>query len=159
MVSADEVRGLQGWFIRRLGGFAVNVKRPSISSLRHGIDLLLEQAMLVIYPEGNIFRGEQVHRLKPGLARIALQAEAFKPHLKVQVLPVDLSYGEAYPGWRCPVEVHIGHPIPVSAYLGGNNSPEAVKAGAKALTQDLQTALEAMVADRTATPSFMVSTP
>ena len=35
MVSADEVKGLQGWLIRRLGGFAVNVKRPTISSLRH----------------------------------------------------------------------------------------------------------------------------
>lgn len=156
MVTADEVRGIQGWFIRRLGGFAVNVKRPSISSLRHGIDLLLEQTMLVIYPEGNIFRDDQVHRLKPGLARIALQAEAFKPHSNVQILPVDLYYGEAYPSRGCPVQVHIGAPIAAGPYLRGNPTPEAVKAGAKSLTQDLQTALEAMVKRREAVPAAMV---
>ncbi len=159
MVTADEVRGIQGWFIRHLGGFAVNVKRPSISSLRHGIDLLLEQAMLVIYPEGNIFRDDQVRCLKPGLARIALQAAAIKPSLNVQILPVDLYYGEAYPSWGCPVQVHIGQPMAVGSYLQGKTSPEAVKSGAKALTQDLQTALETMVKGRVAAPEALVSIP
>jgi len=159
MVTADEVRGLQGWFIRRLGGFPVNVKRPTISSLRHGIDLLLGKAMLVIYPEGNIFRDDQVRRLKPGLARIALQAEATQPGLNVTVVPIDLYYGEAYPSWRCPVQIHIGSPITVQSYLQGQTSPDAVKAGAKALTKDLQTTLEAMVAQRQANPSSVLSTP
>lgn len=148
MVTADEVRGVQGWFIRRLGGFPVNVRRPTISSLRHGIDLLLEQEMLVIYPEGNIFRDDQVRRLKPGLARIALQAEASKPNLNVQVLPVDLYYGEAYPSRGCSVEVCFGQPIAVQDYLQGQTNPEAVKSGAQALTHDLQNSLTAMVERR-----------
>ena len=35
MVTADEVYGLQGWAIRRLGGFPVDVRRPAIATLRH----------------------------------------------------------------------------------------------------------------------------
>jgi 1-acyl-sn-glycerol-3-phosphate acyltransferase len=42
MVWADEMKGLQGWFIRRLGGFPINPRQPEISSLRHGIKLLEE---------------------------------------------------------------------------------------------------------------------
>lgn len=159
MVTADEMQGVQGWFIRRLGGFPVNVKRPTISSLRHGIDLLIEQAMLVIYPEGNIFREDQVHRLKPGLARIALQAEALKPSLNVQIVPVDLYYGEPYPRWGCPVRVHIGKPLVVKDYLQAYPVPEAIKASAKTLTADLQARLETMVKRRMPTPPSLVSSP
>ncbi|PSR17682.1 1-acyl-sn-glycerol-3-phosphate acyltransferase [filamentous cyanobacterium CCP3] len=150
MVTADEVKGLQGWFIRRLGGFAVNVRRPTIASLRYGIELLLEGEMLVIYPEGGIRREDQVHGLKPGLARLAAQAEAAKAGLGLQVLPVDIFYGEVFPSWRCPVQIHIGEPLLVEDYLQGQDAPEVLKAGAQQLTKDLQARLEAMVADRQA---------
>ena len=56
MVTADECLGIQGWFIRRLGGFPVHVRRPSIKTLRHGVQLLREQEMMVIYPEGDIYQ-------------------------------------------------------------------------------------------------------
>lgn len=141
MVTADEVKGLQGWFIRRLGGFSVNVRRPTISSLRHGIDLLLDQAMLVIYPEGGIFRDQKVHRLKPGLARLAVQAEAIRPSLGVHIVPVSLHYDSAFPTWRSRVHVAIGRPLAVADYLGDNLTAEALKNNAKQLTCDLQTAL------------------
>lgn len=148
MVTADEVKGLQGWFIRRLGGFPVNVRRPSVASLRHGIELLVNQEMLVIYPEGGIRREDKVHSLKPGLARIAVQAEATNANLNVQVLPVDIHYGEAYPRWRCPAQINIGEPLAVAHYLNGNDSPEALKAGAKQLTMDLKQRLDGMVQRR-----------
>lgn len=150
MVTADEVKGLQGWFIRRLGGFPVNVRRPSVASLRHGIELLVNQEMLVIYPEGGIRREDKVHSLKPGLARIAVQAEATNANLNVQVLPVDIHYGEAYPRWRCPAQINIGEPLAVAHYLNGNDSPEALKAGAKQLTMDLKQRLDGMVQRRQA---------
>ncbi len=148
MVTADEVKGLQGWFIRRLGGFAVNVQRPTVASLRYGIDLLLAGEMLVIYPEGGIRRDDRVHGLKPGLARLAVQAEAAQPGLGVQVLPVDIYYGQAYPGWRCSVQIRIGEPLAVAPYRQGEDSPEALKAAAQRLTRDLKTSLEAVVASR-----------
>ena len=37
MVTLDEMRGLQGWLLRRLGCFAVNQVRPSLASLRCAI--------------------------------------------------------------------------------------------------------------------------
>jgi 1-acyl-sn-glycerol-3-phosphate acyltransferase len=148
MVTDDEVKGLQGWFIRRLGGFPVNVRRPTVASLRHGIELLLNQEMLVIYPEGGIRREDRIHPLKPGLARLAVQAEAAQADLNVQILPVDIHYGDPYPPWRCPVQIHIGDPLAVRDYLQGRTAPEALKTEAQQITADLQTRLEAMVADR-----------
>jgi 1-acyl-sn-glycerol-3-phosphate acyltransferase len=148
MVTADEVKGLQGWFIRRLGGFAVNVQRPTVASLRHGIDLLLAGEMLVIYPEGGIRRADRVHGLKPGLARLAVQAEAVQPGLGVQVLPVDIYYGQPYPGWRCPAQIRIGEPLAVAPYRQGEDSPEALKTAAQKLTRDIKASLEALVASR-----------
>src|SRR4028118_892633 len=68
MVSEDEVKGLQGWFIRRMGGFPVNTKHPGISSLRHGVELLRNGEALVMFPEGNIYQDGQLHPLKPGMA-------------------------------------------------------------------------------------------
>jgi 1-acyl-sn-glycerol-3-phosphate acyltransferase len=151
MVTADEVRGVQGWFIRRLGGFAVNVRRPTVASLRYGIDLLLAGEMLVIYPEGGIRRNDRIHPLKPGLARLAVQAQAANPAQAVQVIPVDIAYGEAFPRWRCPVKLQIGSPLSVHDYLDSPASAETLKAVAQQLTQDLQTRLKAMVAERQGT--------
>ena len=141
MVTSDEVTGLQGWFIRRLGGFSVNVRSPSISSLRHGIELLQQEKMLVIYPEGGIFRDNQVHRLKPGLARLALQAEAQTHELGIRIIPVSLYYENPYPDWRNRVKIAFGRPLEVAHYLPTrHNRPltaEELKTTARQLTSDL----------------------
>lgn len=141
MVTADEVKGLQGWFIRRLGGFAINVRSPSIGSLRHGIELLQQKKMLVIYPEGGIFRDDAVHRLKPGLARIALQAEAQTHDLGINIIPVSLRYQHACPHWRDRVEISFGPPVAVATHLPTQqNRPltaEEVKTSARQLTEIL----------------------
>ncbi|RMF70312.1 MAG: 1-acyl-sn-glycerol-3-phosphate acyltransferase [Cyanobacteria bacterium J069] len=137
MVTADEMKGLQGWFIRRLGGFPVNPRRPDVSSLRFGLELLQQGEMLVIFPEGGIFRDQVVHPLKPGLARLAMQAEQSQPGLGVQVVPMHLHYDQALPRWGSRVIIHIGAPLKVEQYL--KDSP---KQDAKRLTADLRSALE-----------------
>lgn len=142
MVTADEVKGMQGWLISRLGGFPVNVHRPSIGSLRHGIDLLQQGAMLVIYPEGGIFRDRNVHRLKPGLARIALQAAATQPDLNARIVPISLHYEDLNVPRGCDVRVSIGEPISVADYLQGDGAGEALKENAKNITHHLQMALQ-----------------
>ncbi|MGD1907221.1 MAG: lysophospholipid acyltransferase family protein [Leptolyngbyaceae cyanobacterium] len=139
MVTADEVTGIQGWFIRRLGGFPVNVREPSIASLRHGIDLLEQGSMLVIFPEGGIFKDGQVHRLKPGLARLAVQAESIHRALGVKILPISLHYSDVKVGWRSNVDVAIGKPLEVASYM--DQGSDRLKAAAKDLTADLATAL------------------
>lgn len=141
MVSADEMKGIQGWFVRRFGGFAVDTKRPTVTSLRHGVELLQKGEVLVIFPEGNIFRQRQIQPLKPGLARLAIQAEADRPGLGVQVVPIVVDYSQAVPSWGCNVRIGVAPPLPVSRYCQGPN-----KKGAMQLTTDLEAALKAVLA-------------
>ncbi|WP_263971751.1 lysophospholipid acyltransferase family protein [Leptolyngbya ohadii] len=136
MVTADEVKGLQGWMIQRLGGFPVNPRQPAIASLRFGVEVLHNREMLVIFPEGGIFRDRQVHPLKPGLARLALQAESSQPGLGVKIVPIHLEYGQEIPTWGCPAKIAIGKPIEVNQYQQGS-----VKQRAQKLTDDLEYSL------------------
>ncbi|MEH2444422.1 MAG: 1-acyl-sn-glycerol-3-phosphate acyltransferase [Nostoc sp.] len=137
MVTIDECQGLQGWFVRRLGGFPVNSKHPSIRTLRHGVELLQQQKTLVIFPEGNIFRDGQVHQLKPGIARLALSAESGDSGLGVKIIPIGINYSQPYPNWGTDVSIHIGSPIRVTDYMHGS-----IKQDAKNMTADLAKALQ-----------------
>ena len=136
MVSANEVVGLQGWLMRHTGGFPVDTDRPAISSLRHGMEILQQGEILVLFPEGNLFYGREIQRLKPGLARLALQTEASQPGLGLKVIPMALHYEPLMPRWRCKVSVRIGAPLQVSDY-----EVDSVKSSAQVLTADLDMAL------------------
>ncbi len=144
MVSQDEMKGVQGWFISRLGGFPIDPKQPAIASLRHGVDLVHAGEMLAIFPEGNIFRERKVEPLRPGLARLAVQSETSKPGLGLQIVPIGLHYSQPIPCWRTSVTVNIGKPLRVADYPTEHN-PHALKAAAKTLTADLQTALQGLM--------------
>lgn len=139
MVTVDEVKGLQGWLIRRLGGFPVNPRQPTIASLRHGVEVMQNRQMIVIYPEGGIFRDKKLHSLKPGLARLALQAESSQPELGIKIVPIHLDYEQAMPKFGCRVSINIGAPIEVASYLQGN-----VKQNSKRLTIDLAQAIQGL---------------
>ncbi|MBW4632143.1 MAG: 1-acyl-sn-glycerol-3-phosphate acyltransferase [Iphinoe sp. HA4291-MV1] len=137
MVTITECQGLQGWFVRRLGGFSVDPKHPSIKTLRHSVELLEHGEMLVIYPEGGIFRDRKVHSLKPGIARLALSAESSHPKLDIKIIPISINYSQPYPTWGTDVSIHIGSPLEVANYARGS-----LKQNAKRLTGDLAIALK-----------------
>jgi 1-acyl-sn-glycerol-3-phosphate acyltransferase len=132
MVTSNECQGLQGWFVLRMGGFPVNIQRPAIATLRHTVELMQQQEMLVIYPEGGIHRDGQVHPLKPGIARLAVTAESNNPGLGIKVIPVGIQYSQPYPDWGTDVNIHIGEPIQTADYINEN-----LKLGAKRLTANL----------------------
>ena len=52
MVTKSEMRGIQGWFLERLGCFSINQLSPSLSTLRYAIDLIEQREQLVVFPEG-----------------------------------------------------------------------------------------------------------
>jgi 1-acyl-sn-glycerol-3-phosphate acyltransferase len=141
MVTADECLGLQGWAIKKLGGFPVNGQRPAIATLRHGVELLQQQQMLVIFPEGNIYRSHAIQPLKPGLARLAVQAGQSQPGLNIQIVPISLQYNQSVPQRGSRVHINIGKPLHTSHY--SEDTP--LKAQAQALTQDLQQALTSLI--------------
>jgi 1-acyl-sn-glycerol-3-phosphate acyltransferase len=138
MVTIDEMQGLQGWFIRRLGGFPVDTRSPGVSSLRHGIDLLHQGQPLVIFPEGGQLlenRRVGVNRLHSGLARIAIKAYQTQPQCDVKIVPVAINYRDPRVG-RCGVDIQIGAPLLVSDYL-----ETKAKRSASRITEDLSVAL------------------
>jgi 1-acyl-sn-glycerol-3-phosphate acyltransferase len=139
LVTVDEVKGFQGWGIRNLGGFPVDPRRPAIASLRYVVEILLNREMLVIFPEGNIFQDGELHPLKPGLARMAIQAESFQENLGVKILPMTIHYSPNIPRWRGKVKIIIGKPLSVAEYTEGS-----IKQQAKKLTEDLTEALQAI---------------
>ena len=95
MVTRTEMKGLQGWFLERLGCFPVDQLRPSLTSLRFAIDLLVDSQQLVVFPEGKINRLKKQVKLKQGLVRLAHLAEL--KGVDVQVVPVGISYTDIKP--------------------------------------------------------------
>ncbi|EDZ92963.1 phospholipid/glycerol acyltransferase [Limnospira maxima CS-328] len=87
MVLWEQTQGLQGWFVKKLGGFPVNRENPGTASIRYSVELLQNQEMLVLFPEGHIFQDNQIHPIKSGVARIALQAIANQPDFKLPIIP------------------------------------------------------------------------
>lgn len=95
MVTRSEMKGLQGWFLNRLGCFPVDQGRPSLTSLRYAIDLLLEGQQLVVFPEGQINRDGESIKLHQGLVRLAQLA--YQKGAEIKVVPVGLSYSNLIP--------------------------------------------------------------
>ncbi|TAE56780.1 MAG: 1-acyl-sn-glycerol-3-phosphate acyltransferase [Nostocales cyanobacterium] len=137
MVTSSECKGLQGWFVRQMGGFPVNTQRPAIATLRHTVELMVQGEMLVIYPEGGIYRDGKVHPLKSGVARLALMAESLHPGLNIKIIPVGINYSQPYPNWGTDVNLHIGEAIKVKDYIHGSLKKEAQNLTAN-LTKQLQ---------------------
>ncbi|QLE55118.1 1-acyl-sn-glycerol-3-phosphate acyltransferase [Nostoc sp. TCL26-01] len=137
MVTMTECQGLQGWFVRRMGGFPVDTLNPAVTALRHAVEVIQNGQMLVIYPEGNIFRDGKLHPLKPGIARLALSAESSHPGLGVKILPISINYSQPHPHWGTDVSIQIGSAINVQDYTNGK-----LKQNAKRLTEDLTRTLQ-----------------
>ena len=95
MVTTTEMRGLQGWFLQRLGCFPVDQGRPSMTTLRLAVDLLIDGQQLVVFPEGQIQRQDQPIRLRQGLVRLAQLAQ--RRGVDIPVIPVGIGYGQAPP--------------------------------------------------------------
>lgn len=140
MASHDEFIGLQGWFMRNLGAFAVNTRRPSASTLRTCAEILRAGQLLVIYPEGTIFQypPDHVHPLKPGTAWLAIKVQQEMPEKPIPIFPVRLRYGQYPPRFRTAVGVSVEPPILVTDYL---DRPE------KQAIRDLTAAIQAGMGD------------
>ena len=141
MVTTDEMKGIQGWLLRRLGCFEIDTTKPSLAVIRHSIELLHQGEMLTIFPEGELMRDRVLHPLKEGLTRIAMQAVSLKPDLDLKILPINLDYEHPYPKFRDRVTVELGKPLQVNDY-----QQFSIKTGAKKLHQDLTRSLEELVA-------------
>jgi 1-acyl-sn-glycerol-3-phosphate acyltransferase len=141
MTDEQQFQGVQGWIMRNMGAFPVNRERPDASSVRATIAVLAQSQRLVIFPEGGIVRDRPLCDLKPGLARLVLQAEAVI-HQSIPIVPIALEYfPDAVRGAQ--VGVDIGVPLrSVDCQAVGE------KAIARELTQNLAARLRRMMGDK-----------
>ena len=115
MVTKSEMRGIQGWFLKRLGCFSINQLSPSLSALRYAIDLLEKGEQLVIFPEGKINKYGKNLVLKEGLFRLARLAA--KKTTSVTIIPIGIAYNKVPPNFRGKVCLSFGEPIAINDYL------------------------------------------
>ncbi len=106
MVTQTEMKGIQGWFLQRLGCFPVDQGRPGTTTLRYAVDLLRVGQQLVVFPEGQIRRQDGPIRLHQGLARLAVLAAS--QGVVVQVVPVGIGYEQERPHFRSRAALCFG---------------------------------------------------
>lgn len=137
MVTVTEMRGIQGWFLDRLGCFPIDQGRPGTSSLRYAVDLLAASEQLVVFPEGRIRRQDEPIRLQQGLGRLAVLAAS--QGVAVQVVPVGIGYSQASPGCRSRAALAFAPALAVE----GDGGRAAVHALNDRLAAAMQSAEEA----------------
>ncbi|PSB23853.1 lysophospholipid acyltransferase family protein [Stenomitos frigidus] len=136
MTNANQFSGWQGWLLPRLGAFPVDVNHPKIASFRYAIALLKRGKKLMLFPEGGIVRDQPVRPLKPGLARLVLQAEALSSEpLHIPIVPIAIHY-EPTPVWRSHITITISPPLYAADYQQSSD-----KETAQAITEALEKAL------------------
>ncbi|MBW3042247.1 lysophospholipid acyltransferase family protein [Prochlorococcus marinus] len=112
MVTRSEMKGLQGWFLNRLGCFPIDQGRPSLPTLRYAVDLLVSRQQLVVFPEGRINRFSEPVRLKKGLIRLAQLAS--HKGFDIKIVPVGLAYSEVMPRFLGSASICFSKPIIIS---------------------------------------------
>jgi len=109
MVTKSEMRGLQGWFLKRLGCFSINQLSPSLSALRYAVNLIKKRKQLVVFPEGKINKQGKKLILKEGVYRLARLAT--KETNSVTVIPIGIAYSKASPRFRGKFSLCFGEPL------------------------------------------------
>ena len=109
MVTKSEMRGIQGWFLKRLGCFSINQLSPSFSALRYAIDLIEKGEQLVVFPEGKINKYGKKLVLKEGIYRLARLAT--KKTTSITIIPIGIAYSRISPRFRDQFCLSFGQPI------------------------------------------------
>ena len=112
MVTKSEMRGIQGWFLKRLGCFSIDQVSPSLSALRHAVSLIIAKRQLVVFPEGKINKYGKKIPLKQGLFRLARLATT-KTYL-ISIIPIGIAYSEISPKFRSKVSLCFGEPLVIN---------------------------------------------
>tara|TARA_Y100001978_G_scaffold124682_1_gene111250 strand:- start:736 stop:1431 length:696 start_codon:yes stop_codon:yes gene_type:complete len=109
MVTTPEMKGIQGWFLKRLGCFSINQESPSLFSLRYAIELIFSKNQLVIFPEGKITEYSKNLKLKQGLFRLAKLAR--KRGEPIKIIPIGIAYDNKKPKFRDRFAICIEKPL------------------------------------------------
>ncbi len=115
MVTRSEMRGIQGWFLKRLGCFSINQISPSLTVLRYAIELINRNEQLVVFPEGKINKQGKNLILKEGLYRLARLAT--KKNKSITIVPIGIAYSKISPKFRDKCSLCFGDPLLINDHL------------------------------------------
>ena len=115
MVTESEMVGVQGWFLKRLGCFSINQLSPSLTALRHAVELIFKKEQLVVFPEGKINKYGKRLVLKEGLYRLARLAT--KKTTSITIIPIGIAYSKVSPRFRDKASLCFGEPLSINNYL------------------------------------------
>lgn len=93
--------------VSRLGGFAVNREKVSISTIKSAKEVFRANYNLCIFPQGGIKKNKVIENINPGFIYFAKTN-------KIDILPIGLSGLETYnwkPFKKQKVDIKIGTPI------------------------------------------------
>ena len=115
MVTKSEMKGVQGWFLKRLGCFSINQLSPSLSTLRYAVNLITKRKQLVVFPEGKINKHGKKLVLKEGLYRLARLAT--KETNSITIIPIGIAYSKVSPRFRDKFSLCFGDPLFINENL------------------------------------------
>ena len=118
MVSHDEVVGVQGWVMRRMGAFPITVHRPMLprsarSSKSSREAMPSSSSRKAIF---SITTSARYTRSSPGLRGLRLQFQKGCPDGDLPIIPVRLIYSDRLLRAKSRVKVQFGEPISVREY-------------------------------------------
>jgi 1-acyl-sn-glycerol-3-phosphate acyltransferase len=105
MVSPNELKGLQGFLLSRVGAFPAH---PKLDFVSHVLQQFRKGEPFVIFTEGNVFYDGHTHPFKKGIARIAFAAH--QNNIEVPIVPVGITYESGV------AHYNIGTPVSIEEY-------------------------------------------
>lgn len=109
-------KGKLAWWIKRLGAFSVDRKKPEISTFKTVKDVFKTSWSLGIFPQGSIKDNKKIEHLQKGFAIIAKQSKA-------DIVPVSIVGFEGYTrkpfsqNIRIKINKPISHELPVEEIM------------------------------------------
>lgn len=137
-------RPVVGRLFRHLGALAIDRDTPNVGQLMSTVEVLRQNNIIGIFPEGGRVNGDEVDELKRGVGIIACLAGA-------RVIPVGvIGHQDIDPFSPRPLHVHFGDPIqneysfdgPVDEINSLRDLPRATLTHARELDVILQPALQ-----------------
>ncbi len=128
-----------GGLLKKLGSIPLDRDKPSISSIKDGLQVLKDNKRLGIFPEGRRnFETNELQEIKQGTAMFAVKGQA-------EITPV-IIYDRLHMFKKC--YVIVGKPISFAEFYGERFTPEVSQKCTEILTQrmhELQSELFAKV--------------
>lgn len=116
-----------GTVIEGLGAFPVDRKSADLSAIRNSLNVLKNDEVLGIFPEGTKVSEENIENAKPGIALIALKA-------KSPVVPI---YIESRYRPLSKIKINIGEPICFGKYYDKKLKTEDYKVFSKQIMESI----------------------